>query len=819
MLPLAFVATFLLPPALPPQTSKGAEFSAVLAREITGDPKAAAKSLEVAIAKAKEPGNRARLMAKLAILYQRLNQLEKRKQILAELGKAPEPYAAWAKQQASRNEGQQGGNNAVVRLIHELDAGTKVGSSEPFYELRQLGSLAVPALIGELDKLGYFGLSNAFLVFRSYPDPALYPVLEKMLRSDDQIRRTLAARFLPNLPADARSELAAIAIASDDLEVRKEGIRALLPLANQRRDMQQRVLEMARSESPRTLEAAIDLLSDPEFGDRKLAAATLEGFVGNADPNIVIGASYAWSKVCQEGDEDRALALLARLPSLQARKPIYDVAVERLQSWTRVQKQALESEGLRNTINQLWTNQQPDFDEATWIGFLGRKSSRISALALDVLRKLRSKRATPEVVKLLDDRFLKDKAFLYLVDLAPELLQPRLSELYRDSQLQPHVSQVLPELVGPQHVPWLVELLERDYHDPSVIFKSRYLAMIARISTIEHWDLLTDLADPASERTRTFSEGNYDFVVDAVETAVRRWFAPSLIPLACERLPRMDKRLAGTVMELMWPAASGKDATSIRGLLERSLAALREGKDERWHAFGRYLDYSRLAEYAIQLLGEIKADGFGKTLMPLLVHENDAIADAAFQVLIAGDSTDQKQLFRHVLTSDVAAGLLSQVLQHDVVVTDPDLRKLAIDRLANWSGEANISSADAYVTKLSKADREAFGAKVLAREHGDNSVPSWLIVTALYAYGSLKSAKYVEAFAGYLDHADWRVRYTAVEQLGRTFSREAGPYLIEALKDDDARIAKLAKQALAKIKDYLAEKAKWEAEFGETKKK
>ena len=50
----------------------------------------------------------------------------------------------------------------------------------------------------------------------------------------------------------------------------------------------------------------------------------------------------------------------------------------------------------------------------------------------------------------------------------------------------------------------------------------------------------------------------------------------------------------------------------------------------------------------------------------------------------------------------------------------------------------------------------------------------------------------------------------AVEQLGRVFTRDAAPFLLELLKDDDEAVRNVAKESLDRLAEYLDARTKWD---------
>ena len=120
-----------------------------------------------------------------------------------------------------------------------------------------------------------------------------------------------------------------------------------------------------------------------------------------------------------------------------------------------------------------------------------------------------------------------------------------------------------------------------------------------------------------------------------------------------------------------------------------------------------------------------------------------------------------------------------------------------------------LHSVDKLFNSLDPATRSA-QARAVLRFADFPQFHQQFCISVLQALGSLKDPAVVADLARGAQHADLNVRLAATEQLGRVFTREAAPFLLELLKDDDEGVRKLAKQGLDQLAEYLDARTKWD---------
>jgi len=124
----------------------------------------------------------------------------------------------------------------------------------------------------------------------------------------------------------------------------------------------------------------------------------------------------------------------------------------------------------------------------------------------------------------------------------------------------------------------------------------------------------------------------------------------------------------------------------------------------------------------------------------------------------------------------------------------------SLDNDASLFGQLDTDDRLALAVAVLESERFAKFTRDLCRE-------------ALRTVGLRKDVRYLPQLVKGASHPDEVVRVQAAQAIGNTFSREAGPHLIEILRDDRAEVRKAAQDALDQIANYLDARAKWEQRF------
>ena len=120
-----------------------------------------------------------------------------------------------------------------------------------------------------------------------------------------------------------------------------------------------------------------------------------------------------------------------------------------------------------------------------------------------------------------------------------------------------------------------------------------------------------------------------------------------------------------------------------------------------------------------------------------------------------------------------------------------------------------LGSVDTLFNSLDPATR-ATQARAVLQSPNFPQFHQQFCISVLQALGSLKDPQFVAELAKGAQHPDLLVRMAAVEQLGRVFTRDAAPFLLELLKDDDEAVRKVAKDSLDRLAEYLDARTKWD---------
>lgn len=186
---------------------------------------------------------------------------------------------------------------------------------------------------------------------------------------------------------------------------------------------------------------------------------------------------------------------------------------------------------------------------------------------------------------------------------------------------------------------------------------------------------------------------------------------------------------------------------------------------------------------------------------------------AAFWVSLSMPRVDHARLLARVLAEDAPALFLPAALGNKLTAEDPDLRKLAFARILasrDDTGSTGYHVSDNlpqpfidFLSRLPDADRRKFAGDFLRLRAADPKA-NQLTSIALQSLGDFKEGTLAPVLAEGLRSSNYNNRMTTVAQLLRTFSPEAVPFLLEAMKDDHPEVRKAAAQALEEISTYFA---------------
>jgi len=177
------------------------------------------------------------------------------------------------------------------------------------------------------------------------------------------------------------------------------------------------------------------------------------------------------------------------------------------------------------------------------------------------------------------------------------------------------------------------------------------------------------------------------------------------------------------------------------------------------------------------------------------------------ELMLAIAGPEHDAVLRELLGSSDPA-VLTTALADTAIGRQPEL--LANATAAVLAHRTRLGSLDWFFANLTG---EARAATALAVLHAPDfaQCSEELALSTLQALGSFKDVKFAAELARGAQHPNTTIRAAAAEELGRIFAREAAPFLLEMLKDDEERVREAAKQSLALLADYIDGRAKWEA--------
>ena len=153
-----------------------------------------------------------------------------------------------------------------------------------------------------------------------------------------------------------------------------------------------------------------------------------------------------------------------------------------------------------------------------------------------------------------------------------------------------------------------------------------------------------------------------------------------------------------------------------------------------------------------------------------------------------------------------------------LVAQDEALRRAAIECLREAKDLDGGEELQRFLSRLPAAERIALATEILdAMNQGPGSMGR-LVYSALTTLGELRDEALLPVLAKGLRHSDSVVRYHAIVQIGCTFSVEALPLLLEAMKDEVQQNASLAAQYIERVQKYLEQKKQIEAALIQARK-
>lgn len=159
------------------------------------------------------------------------------------------------------------------------------------------------------------------------------------------------------------------------------------------------------------------------------------------------------------------------------------------------------------------------------------------------------------------------------------------------------------------------------------------------------------------------------------------------------------------------------------------------------------------------------------------------------------------------LLDDARPQVVQQAIMVEDLRDDAALRPKVLDAILRCGDR--LESLDYTFLHLRSDDGLALATRLV--ESGQwPRLARGVCQSVLEVLGARKDAALAATLARGARHPDEWVRLWTAESLGRTFAKDAVPFLLELLKDDSDRVRTQATESLEQIAAYIDAKAKWE---------
>lgn len=320
-----------------------------------------------------------------------------------------------------------------------------------------------------------------------------------------------------------------------------------------------------------------------------------------------------------------------------------------------------------------------------------------------------------------------------------------------------------------------------------------------------------------------FGSGNLDVLAlgevpstGAVETEVEgrtiaalaaaEGLQPAQVEAALALMPRLMDGVAHGVCERLEKLVQPNHAAAVAQFLDRVSEPWRAQPDDDVRAAQVYR--------AIRLL-RTAGTPVAREALSKLVRASASVPSAfggelrgnvaKAELHVAGEA--RRELLQSWLGGDDAP--LAQVaLGTPETSSDPALRNLGVATLRRLA--STLPNDGGFLAALDAETRFA-ACKAIVQDDAIAKTSVGLASAALTALGDRKDPSLIPLLARGASHPHSQVRMCSANQLGRTFSSDAGATLLTLLKDDDEQVRKGANAALGWIRDYQKLRAEWEA--------
>lgn len=273
-------------------------------------------------------------------------------------------------------------------------------------------------------------------------------------------------------------------------------------------------------------------------------------------------------------------------------------------------------------------------------------------------------------------------------------------------------------------------------------------------------------------------------------------------------LPELHADVAHGVIEALKPQLhpdhGPKLVRTLTSVLDVALSPERVAKDGQ---LGR-IEPRYLAWILLGLVTELatqEAVPQAQRILATADADADLVEHAARSLLQL--ARDGRGPLLQALLADARPQVVQQALMVEDLRDDPALRQKVTDAILRCGDR--LASLD-YTFQHMRPDDGLALAKQLVEHPLWPKFATGVCQSVLTALGDRKDPALAPTLARGARHPDEGVRRWTAEALGRTFARDAVPYLIELLKDDGDTVRAQATESLEQIAAYIDAKAKWE---------
>lgn len=272
-------------------------------------------------------------------------------------------------------------------------------------------------------------------------------------------------------------------------------------------------------------------------------------------------------------------------------------------------------------------------------------------------------------------------------------------------------------------------------------------------------------------------------------------------------LPDLREDVAEALGKALTPQLRSTHAATLEAATTRVLDRLREDgemyddvRKERQHL-------STTSEWLLRSLASVAPDRAAAVARSMLAMPNDTrgLWSVAADVLLKTAGDDLAAVTAELLDSSDST-VVSAAIESAALNGNEELQGHAVTAMLR-NGH-RLSNTDVF---LHVGDADALRmAKALVADERFVRFRETLACDTLRAIGDHKDPALVGELQRGNRHPSDDVRCCVAEQLGRTFSKDAAPALIEMLRDDSERVREAAEAALTQISTYLEARERWE---------